>query len=248
MQVQDLVTSALRLIDRRMNLQGHLAPGRTANSDVLTAGMNALNEMLDSFNTDRLFIYTITQAAYTFTSPFKQTYSIGPSGADFTATRPVKIERANIVNLANPSLPALSPLELISDAEWAALQVRAVSTSIPEKLYCDYAFPNANLNFYPYPSVANQVELHTWNALSQFVNLTDTFSLPPGYWEALRYNLALRLAPELGGVVAAGVPELAAQSLARIESLNAPSPTLVCDNGLPRSIRSSFNFYTGEVS
>lgn len=75
----------------------------------------------------------------------------------------------------------------------------------------------------------------------------DTFTAPPGYWEALKYNLAVRQAPEMqDGEIPPTVLAIAREALARIQGMNAPSPLLRADEGMPRASRSNFNCRTGE--
>jgi hypothetical protein len=54
------------------------------------------------------------------------------------------------------------------------------------------------LHLNPVPSAADTLVLYTWQQLSRFAATSDTFDLPPGYARAIRYNLALELAPEYG--------------------------------------------------
>lgn len=238
--ISDLVTSSFRLINR-------LAPGRTIGPSELAAGVECLNAMIDSWNADRLFIYRIAAATYTLT-PNTQSYTIGPSAATFTAARPERIERANIVDvLSNPAQPSRTPLELIDSRAWSEIAVRSVSSPLPDRLYYDRAYPNGSLSLYPYPSVANQLELFTWGLMGAVAS-GDTLSVPPGYQEALKYNLAVRMVPEVkDGQLIDSVVALAQSSLARIQGMNAPSPVLRADEGMPKSnSKGSFNWLVGE--
>lgn len=237
--VSDLIQASLRLIDR-------LKVGRTASASELAAGLECLNTLIDSWNADRLFIFEIAQAVFTLV-PNQQSYTIGPSGANFTATRPERIERANIVDVtSNPSVPSRYPLDLLDSRGWSEIRVLSISSPLPDNLYFDRAWPNSTLYLYPSPSAANQLELYTWQQMAAFATTAAAFSVPPGYWEALRYNLAVRMVPEvLDAKLSEEVAAIAAQSLARIQGMNAPSPVLRADEGMPRPARPSFNYLIG---
>jgi hypothetical protein len=51
---------------------------------------------------------------------------------------------------------------------------------------------------HPIPNHTIAIQLYLWNLLAQFTALTDTVSFRPGYYEALAYNLALKIAPQFG--------------------------------------------------
>lgn len=241
----DIIYMALRHL-------GQIRAGQTSFPELMADGLIALNGMIDSWNTNRLLIYTISDAIYPFATS-QQSYQIGPSAVDFQAPRPTRIEAANILITSNPVQPARRPLILVNSMGWSKVQVPAVSTSVPLYLYCDYDFPNANLFFWPFP-IGNQLELFTWTALSGASDLTVPIVTPPGYFNALTYNLAIDMIPmveistktkqrTLGTVIA-----LAGKYLTAIESLNAPSYEMTVDAGLPGSRHGRFNPLTGDCN
>ena len=61
------------------------------------------------------------------------------------------------------------------------------------------------------------------------MNQSDTVSVPPGYADAIRYNLAVKLAPEWGRTITPEVAEMARTSKAAIQRLNLPAPVMLCD-------------------
>ena len=68
--------------------------------------------------------------------------------------------------------------------------------------------------------------IYGWTALTAFPDLVTDITFPPGYREALRYNLAMRLIAEMPGnynqIMGQVTGELAISSLARIRSINIP--------------------------
>jgi hypothetical protein len=59
--------------------------------------------------------------------------------------------------------------------------------------------------------------------------LTTVIAFPPGYAEAFRYNLAVRLSAEFGAPLPPAVPAIATDSLARLKTINAPDLGLQSD-------------------
>ena len=235
--VNDIVARALKKI-------GVLASGETIPAAEAADGLADLNSMLQSWNTDRLSIFTISIAAYPLTAGVP-TYTIGPSGT-FNAPRPQQIQNANIIlTYLNPVVRV--PLSLLTDAQWAAIKVQQIPNTIPQYLYNDGSYPLSNISLWGYPSLNQSLELYTWQALSTFTNLTDPVAFPPGYEEAIIYNLAVRLAPSYGVQVDPSVSTMAIISYSNLRALNTPETLMVCDQAVMGSgQKTAYNYMTGE--
>jgi len=238
--VADLIMSALRLIS------GY-TPGETPTDAEMQDGLLVLNDMIDSWNIDPLMILTFGSRILNLV-PGQQVYTIGidPSGvltADFPFPRPAKITNANIITqIGNTPNPTRVPLELLNTDGWSGIAVQNTGSSIPQQLYDDYASPLSNLKFWPLPNAAAQFEYYAWTALSQYSAITDSVVVGPGYSKAIRYNLAVDLAPEFGVNVPPAVAEIAAQSKMDIQAHNSPELVMSCDPALSNSRRSSWNY------
>jgi hypothetical protein len=228
----DLIASSARLI-------GVLASGETLSGNEIADALVILNQMLDSWNSERLNIWTININEFPLT-PGQQTYTLG-TGGNFSIARPPKIERMSIVSLLNPAQPLELPLEMLTDAGWQAIPVKLISSSLPTLVYDDGAFPLRNLNYWCIPTIAVNTRIYSWNSLSVF-NLTTDMTFPPGYLKAIRYALAVDLAPEFGRPVP---PEVAAQailSIAKIKQMNAPLTESRLDPVLAGNNRQLYNW------
>lgn len=208
-------------------------PGRTPSLDQYADAIAILNRMIGIWNIDRDKIFTVEVDAYTLTAG-KKTYQIGPGGADFpAAARPIEIETANII--VNTTTPVVrEPMALLTQPEWAAIQLQDVSGTIPGSLYNDRGNPFSTLYIYGQALAAYQLELYTWQPLQTFAATTDLVVLPPGYEEAIVWNLGIRLAaafPTQSKIVPKA-DEFARESLLAIESKNAPAPTMKCDSAI----------------
>jgi hypothetical protein len=211
MTANDIISASLRVI-------GAIAPGEVPAADETADAFSILNLMLDAWNAERLMVFTIIIYEDSLTVG-KQTYTFGPGG-DFNHPRPARIERAGIVSLANPAQPLELPLEMLTDFLWSQIPVKNILSALPLKVYNDGAYPMMNLNFWCIPSQTVNVRTYCWSLLSSFPDLVTDITFPPGYLEAIKYNLASRLAPEWGRPLMPDVAALAVAGFARIKSFN----------------------------
>jgi hypothetical protein len=223
MTALDLIKSSLRLINV-------LASGETPTADEAQDSLMVLNQMVDAWNAERLMVFTISIAEYSLVVG-QQVYTLGPGG-NFNAPRPSKIERIDIIYLANPNQPLELKLDYLTDAQWAAIPVKNIPTTLPRSVYDDGAYPLRNLSFWGVPTVISDIKVYSWQALTQFAVLTSNQTFPPGYFEALRYNLAIRLAPEFNESASPDLQALAMESKAKIKSINIPIVDLRVDSAL----------------
>lgn len=232
-----LEDTVLNLVTDALTEAGVLGQGETAESHDASDALRQLNHLLDSWRLQRLLCHKIDIARHTLTVDQK-IHTIGPSG-DFLAERPTRITKANIIITSDDedAEEYRYPLQICETArEWAAASNQDITADIPSVLYCDYAFPDANLYLWPVPSVAYDLELFTWHKLPRFTSLSQKLQLPPGYYDALMLSLAERLCTRFGVV-----PEIRAQisadaSLARkrIIDVNVSAPRLkTIDSGMP---------------
>jgi hypothetical protein len=231
----DLLTRALRTI-------GALESGEVPSSDEAADGLVSLNDLLDSWNAERLMVFTVTIDEFTLT-PSQQVYTYG-TGGNFNAPRPVRIDRASIVSLTNPAQPLELPIDYVTDQEWQLeYPVKVIPTTLPLAVYDDQNFPLRNLSYWPIPTVAVKTRLYVWTALNSFPDLTTDITFPPAYSRALRYNLAQELAPEYGLPMSAEAAAAAVQSKSVVRLLNVPEISSYCDPALSGD-PGHYNFYS----
>ncbi len=234
--------TALDLINGSLRLLGVLATGEAPAADEANDALNALNEMLDSWSTESLLIYAKIIESFALVGG-QQVYTMG-SGGNFNTARPLSVERAAISVLSSNPANEI-PLELLNLDQWANINVKTVTSSIPLKLYIDGANPLTNLNLWPIPTVANNIVLYSWKPLSSIATLQTAIVIPPGYLKALRFNLAMTLAAEFGRQVDPIVAAGAAESKASIKRMNVKDQLLVTDPAIAAHSK-SFNWITGE--
>ena len=212
------------LIDTSLRAIGWLGPGRGGSVTDRNTALVVLNAMLDSWGIDRRAVYAVRDDKYALTAG-KRSYTIGSASADINASRPVRIEAANLV-FTDVTPNVRRPITIINYEEWARIRTEPIADSVPLKLYYDAAFVGstaglATIYLWPGPSSTWSLELLTWQQFTQVSSLTATVLVPPGYLDAIRYNLAVRLGEEWRKPASPMVLDLAQKSRDLVDTLNA---------------------------
>lgn len=228
MTANDLITRTLKTI-------GVLAAGETAQANDADDAFTALNAMIDSWGTQRLTIYTVARTALNLTAS-TQSYTIG-TGGTFNLARPVWIRAAGVIpdRSAAAAQKTEIPIRVLSLEEWREISIKGTTSTFPSDLYYDKAWAAGlgTIEVWPIPDNSNcQLVLYTPTALTKFADRTTDYTFPPGYEEALRYQLALRLAPEFGRQILPDVMMLASESFANIKRANVTDDELSIDAAL----------------
>lgn len=221
-----------------------LAEGETPSATMETDALAALNGMIDSFSTEELFIFSILRETFTLNQG-QQTYQMGSGAPDFNTVRPQRIMNAQI-QLIGSNPVAEMPMRILNQAEYAAIIVKTITSTVPLYFYNDDAYPYANINFWPVPQATLTVVLNSWKPVSDFALITSAVSFPPGYLECLIYNLAIRLAPDYGATLRDDVIALAVASKENIKRMNIKPQHLSTDSAL-LSPRGAWNWITGDT-
>ncbi len=225
--VQDIITSAMRLIHC---LGAEEVPSASEAQDALFV----FQGMVDSWNAERLMILSIPRLVFSLQSG-QQTYLYGsnpPNPWDFDSPRPPKIESMGIIWLGNAAQPLELPLQYLTVGQWADIPVKNIQSSLPTYVYDDQNYPFRGLNFWPIPNVNDQVTIYPWQALTEPATLTTALAFPPGYHQALRFNLAVMLAAEFPPIppqVLQMVAGIAAQSKSIVKAMNQGPVDIRCD-------------------
>lgn len=232
--VADLISSSLRIL-------GVLASEETPAAQEQTDAFNALNDMLASWANERLTLFATSRDTYPLT-PGLNPHTIGIEGSPtFSATRPIRIDRASILLASSPNSEL--PVEIVDDGGWQILQGKA-TRGIPAFLWPETKYPLINLWLNPIPVEADTLVLYTWQQLTPFPSVTTVVDLPPGYSKAIRYNLAKELAPEFGATLSAEAAANAEESLAAIKRGNSKPDYMRSDAAILR--RGPFNVISGD--
>lgn len=193
---------------------GVLATGETPSADDSVNALEALNAMLDTWRTDKLMVYALKDISITLING-TATYTIGATGGTVDVA-PLRIDSAFVRDGAVDY-----GLTKITDAQYQAKSDKTITSDIPAEYLLTNTSPNSTVTLYPIPTVANTLHIRVWTPLTA-VALTDTYAFPPGYENAIIYNLCMALYPEYTGVaINPAVADIARTSLASVKRLNS---------------------------
>lgn len=239
-RASDIVTMAMQEI-------GAIDPNENPTGPEMNAGLVKLNRLLDAWNADRRYIYTVNFSVFTL-QPNLQPHTIGPTGTFVVPQRPEKLVAANVL-LNYPGNTSVRQPCNVRDADWWANKAAyAVVATFPTDVYYEPDWNNGSLFFWPVPNTAYPIELETWTVLAQ-LQLSSTFCMPPGYMDAVVYSLAEALCPSFGKEVSPTLDKLRTDAIRRIQYMNSTIPRMgTKDAGMPRGnpTRPYFNYLTGQ--
>ncbi len=207
---QDLITDALQSI-------GELGQNETPSADDLSYCFGRLNNLLDSWSTERLSLYAVVRGQFALVAA-TQDYTIGPSGTFTSIGRPVLIQSAAIIL---PTTTIRFQMNLLTAKQFALIQEKGLTGVLPTDVYFDQDYPNTGFHVWPVPSGTPSIEIYYWAALTAFTALGTTFAFPPGYYDAMKFGLMLMIAPAYNKPVDPATLAFAQAKKAAIQSLNA---------------------------
>lgn len=237
------------IIRRALKLCGVLAAGETPSAADADDAFDVLNTMLDRWKAERLTCYQVNP--YDFQIPdATASVTIGPTGTwQITTGAPVWIEAASAVQnygVANEEFEM--PIEVYTPQRWATyVTMKTMTNSLPIGIYYQRSAPNGTINIWPVLTVDDvYMRLYCAVPLSQFTSKTLPVSLPPGYEEALMYNLARRLAPMFGRALDPEILDIANSSMGVIKASNENMDELLLDPAIAPAAAGAWNYRTGD--
>lgn len=180
----DLITTAMRKI-------GVLAVGETPTAAEANDGLQALNDVLETWSLESLAVYN--QNVQTFNTVVgTATYTIG-SGGTIALDRPVSITAMyHTVNGVD------FPIENWSLQQYDGVAIKTQRQQIIERYVYINDYPLAQIILWPTPQAIVPVYIDAPMLLTQVATLQTAINLPPGYARALQYAVAIEIAPDYG--------------------------------------------------
>lgn len=229
MVTADLVRSALRLI-------GAISSSETPAADESTDALESLNMLLASWGASRFLSASTAKVTKTMTGALS--YTIGPSG-DINATRPTAIYTAHW------TVGGLDyPLQVLDYADYQDIGIKNVG-GIPEYITLKPDNPLSTVYLFPVPADGVLTIDNVRPATD--LTLADDLPYPPEWIRALKFNLAIEIAPEYGFTVTPELAESARESKAIVMRSMVTVPMAKFDSLLPTGQRlsGSRTFITG---
>jgi hypothetical protein len=227
-------------INRALRLLGVLAEGETPAASVSQDSLMAMNQMIDSWNTERLSVFNTQDQVFNW-PPDLITRTLGPTG-DFVGNRPILIDDATYFRDATTNVSY--GIKLINQQQYNGIAVKTVTSTYPQVMFVNMTYPNITMTIYPKPTRVLEWHFISVEKLSEPATLATTLSFPPGYLRAFTYNLAMEIAPEFGVEPSPQVQRIAMTSKRNLKRINNPDDVM----SMPYAIvatRQRFNVYAG---
>ena len=234
------MTTAGDIINGSLRLLGVLAEGETPSSETAQDALVAMNQMIDSWNTERLAVFSTQDQVFSWPASTRSR-TFGPTG-DFVGNRPVLVDDATYFR--DPANGISFGIKIINQQQYDGIAVKTVTSTYPQVLWINMSYPNIEMYVYPVPTKLLEWHFISVEELSQPANLATSLAFPPGYLRAFRYNLACEIAPEFGVEPSRQVQRIAMTSKRNLKRINNPDDIMA----LPYSIvatRQRFNIFAG---
>lgn len=243
-----ITVKALDIVNAAAFEIGALAGGEQLSGDDQAWVLQKLQRLIDRYNAREAMVYNVNFSLFTLnppTNPLDPT-TIGPGGDFDVNQRPVSIESIGLI--LDGGTPGVElPLNMRDQDWWANNRIKGLTSTLPTDAYYSPDWPLGSIYFWPVPTASHQVRLQSRLVLGEYTGIDDNFTLPPGYWDLLVYELAISIAPgfkaDVSAYTVAGFK--AAQKAVQVNNISSPrlasdSPSQGKAGGRP-----DFNFLDG---
>ena len=237
---RDLCTSTLQLA-------GVYGSEEDPTSDDVNVTLSAMSDMLDGWANESMMIPNERTESVSWASSISSK-SIG-TGQVFNVLRPMYILSAHFRDAANNDYD----LRIISNEQFQRITQKSQTSGYPSYLMYDPFVgdsnepdydPYGNIYLWPVPNATITVYV-TYRKEFNVADLDSTVALPPGWKEAIIYNLAQRVRIIFGRPVNPQMDGLAMEAKAKLKRTNAQNNDLdEMDSGFSNNGR-AWNPLTG---
>jgi hypothetical protein len=226
-------------IERALRLLGVLAEGETPSAATSQDALMALNQMIDSWQTERLSVFSTQDQIFTWPAGFISR-TLGPSG-DFIGLRPILLDDSTYFRA--PTNVSYG-IKFINQQQYNGIAVKTVTSTYPQVMWVNMTFPDIEMYVYPRPTQDLEFHFVSVEELNNPANLSTILYYPPGYLRAFTYNLAMEFAPEFGVEPSPQVQRIAMTSKRDLKRINNPDDVMALPYALVAN-RQRFNIYAG---
>jgi hypothetical protein len=255
---RELLSGAHRLL-------GLVNSGNVLPEAVYQDNLVALNQMVDSWSTERLAVFCTQDQTY-YWEAGERIRTLGPTGDfvyilanqsdtpivtqgddyigvdDATTQRPILLEDSTYFR--DPTTNVSYGIKFINQLQYNNIAVKTVQSTYPQVLFVNNTFPNITLSVYPVPNRMLEFHFISVQPLANPTTLETDLAFPPGYLRAFRYNLALELAPEFNVEPPPEVRRVAMYSKRNLKRINNPHDLMAMPYSL-MARRNRYNIYAG---
>jgi len=164
--------------------------GGTPSTNQYTDGLEVLNDLIKSWSADLSLVYEDTRETLTIPAGTKS-FTMGATG-DQVTTRPLEIRLATLT-VGNIDYP-------MSEMDEKTYQSFSNKNDVrqPFRYYYRNTYPNGTMYFESTTNVQFSLTINSIKQLTNFPDGTTEIDLPEHYERALKANLAIEIADEMG--------------------------------------------------
>lgn len=183
-----IIRTTNELIINSLYLLGELGVGETPDSFMLSSGLELINELLDKFSNDSIYIPYLTELPFNMVSG-QGTYTISD-----IITSDVDANRVIDLSFANYTVPSdqqgiIYPLQIISKAQYYNVTRLLPLQTRPGFIFLDKQALQSSVTLYPQPDQPYPCLLGVKLMLNSVIANQSLAELPPFYYGFLKYSL-----------------------------------------------------------
>lgn len=218
-----MVFTGSQLIARSLSDIKVLGVGRHLTDRDAQVALVYLQELIDSWQIERLSIYTVARTSFTLVAS-TQTRTIGPSAQYAVTPKPIYLASAMVIPVGST---IEQPVHIWERQRWLAEPQKSLTDLVPRAVYMEPGVTTNVLNFWPIPTTPATLWLGLPTGLVGFADLTTSYTFPPGYHEAFRTELSKRLCRPFGKPIDEDLKNEAKLAFGRIQRVNDDGPPLM---------------------
>ena len=181
--------STNELIINSLYLLGELGVGETPSAFMLSSGLELINELIDKFAADSIYIPYLTTLNFDLVAG-QASYTISDMiPANVNANRIVDLSMANYA-VTSSGQSVIYPLQIINKAQYYGVTRLTPLNTRPGFIFLDKQDFESIVTFYPAPNQAYSCTLQVKSMINQLFANEDLGELPPFYYGFLKYCLA----------------------------------------------------------
>lgn len=179
----DLIVSSMYLI-------GELGVGEVPDAFMLSTGLEIINEILDGFSADTIYVPYLTTLNFPFVVGQKE-YSISDmTPSDVIADRVIDLTFANYAVATDTDNPISYPLQIVSKANYYNVVRLPNLQARPGIIFLNKQPTQSIVTVYPSPDRAYECTLQVKCMLNSLSANEDLTQLAPYYYGFLKYAVA----------------------------------------------------------
>jgi hypothetical protein len=180
------MTTAGEQINGALRLLGVLAEGETPSAETSQDALTALNQMIDSWNTERLSVFSTQDQVFNWPSG-ELFRTLGPTG-NFVGDRPVLLDDSTYFR--DPQTNVSYGIKFINQQQYNGIAVKTVTSTYPQVIFVNNTFPDIEMYIYPKPLRLLEWHFISVQELTSPAELATPLTFPPGYLRAFRRAIA----------------------------------------------------------